>query len=381
MRTLFSGSAGFGHIVPQIPLARALRGRGCGVAFVSAASVSSLLAPEKFELLEAGPEIWELVAEVERNTGVSVAEQGVTFEVEAEFFAGARIDLGYLDALAAARHWKPDLIVAEAFDFIGPMVGAALGVPVATLTFGPSNLPASVEAMQLRARARHRRFGLDVGPARWTLDTCPPALQQEEWQTPEAGWVGLRPEAYSSGEPALAAVPREERVRPRILVSFGTSFVVPEIISPIVRGLLKQDVDVRVTLGPAKTAEEFHIDSDRVEFVGFNPLARLLTDVDLVLTVGGAGTVLGALANGIPLVMTPLGADQPLFAGRAAATGAGIAFELGEFEPDAVAEATKTVLAEPAYRDAAARVAAEIAAMTSPADVAEMLLAAHARRH
>ncbi|WP_210497451.1 glycosyltransferase [Microvirga antarctica] len=40
---------------------------------------------------------------------------------------------------------------------------------------------------------------------------------------------------------------------------------------------------------------------------------------------GGTGTVLAGLANGLPMVLTPLNADQPEDARRVQATGAGIA--------------------------------------------------------
>jgi UDP:flavonoid glycosyltransferase YjiC (YdhE family) len=375
MRTLFFGTPGIGHIVPQIPMARALRARGRAVAFLSAASMGGLLDSEGFELLTAGPEIVpDVVAEVQRTTGSDILADGVTVESEAEIFGAARIDLGYEDSLASARDWKPELIVAEMFDFIAPMVGAALGVPVATLAYGPAIRPESVEAIRVRTQERHRRFRLECPASRWYLDTCPPSLQFDDWQAPETR-IALRPEAYNGGATASSGPATGKSGNPLVLVSFGTIFVVPEIITPIVRELLNHDVDVRVALGPVKTAADFGLDSDRVEFAGFTPLARMLKDVDVVLTVGGAGTVLGSLAHGIPLVMTPQGADQPIHAGRAAAAGAGIAFPLGECAPLPVGEAVATVLSEPGYRQAAQRIAAEIAGMPSADEVAERLIA------
>jgi hypothetical protein len=59
-------------------------------------------------------------------------------------------------SLGAARDWKPALIVAEVYDFIAPMVGAELEMPVATLAYGPATRPESVEAMRVRAEERHR---------------------------------------------------------------------------------------------------------------------------------------------------------------------------------------------------------------------------------
>ena len=92
MRVLFFGCPGFGHVVPQLPLARAIRERGDEVAFVAAASFGPLLEAEGIPLLAAGPEAPELVVELKRSTGVDILAAPPTAEVEAEIFAGARID-------------------------------------------------------------------------------------------------------------------------------------------------------------------------------------------------------------------------------------------------------------------------------------------------
>lgn len=184
----------------------------------------------------------------------------------------------------------------------------------------------------------------------------------------------MRPETHNGGVSEPSGATGAERDRPTVLVSFGTLYVIPHLITPIVQELLHLDVDIRVTLGPVLKEGDFEIRLPRAEFVGFTPLARLLPDADVVLTVGGAGTLLGALSEGIPLVMTPLGADQPHFASLAAAAGTGITFETGKADPSDVAEAVATVLREPAYRAAARRLAGEIAAMHSPSEVARQLI-------
>jgi UDP:flavonoid glycosyltransferase YjiC (YdhE family) len=337
--------------------------------------MGAVLEPEGFELLAAGPEtVPEVVAEVERTTGSNILTEGVTVQTEAEVFGAARIDLGFEDCLAVARDWRPELIVAEMFDFVAPMVGAALAVPVATLAYGPAIRPETVEAVRVRAQERHRKHRLECPAPRWYLDTCPPSLQFDDWQAPETR-IALRPEAHTGAVATPSGPDAGKSGRPLVLVSFGTIFVIPQIITPIVRELLGRGVDIRIALGPVKTAADFDLVSDHVEFAGFTPLARLLNGVDAVLTAGGAGTVLGSLAHGIPLVMTPQGADQPIHAGRAAAAGTGIAFPHGECAPEAVGDAVTTVLNQPVYRQAARRIAAEIAAMPSPAEVAETLVA------
>src|SRR5215469_9053099 len=328
MRVLFFGAPGVGHIVPQLPLAQALRDRGDEVAFVEAASVGPLLADEAM-LLAARPEMPQLAAESERTTRENFLTTPSATKISAEAFAGIGVDMGYADSLDAAREWEPDLIVHEAHDGVGPIVGAALDVPVATLSVGPGPRPEIIEAVRVVSAARHAARGLTPREARWYLDTCPPSLQLDDWQAP-AGHTALRPEAHTGvAVPAASA----GRGRPRVLVSFGTVFVDPEVITPIARELLAQDVDIRVTLGPTATPADFDVASDRVEFADFTSLDQLFAGVDAVVTHGGSDTVLGALARGIPLVMAPMDADQPLHAGRAAAAGAGIVFPLQQFTP------------------------------------------------
>jgi UDP:flavonoid glycosyltransferase YjiC (YdhE family) len=84
-------------------------------------------------------------------------------------------------------------------------------------------------------------------------------------------------------------------------------------------------LDVVVTLGFQASPADFDVDSDRVKFVEFTPLAELLRGVAVVVTAGGAGTVIGSLEAGVPMVVARLGADQPMHAQSVAAASVGVA--------------------------------------------------------
>ena len=90
---------------------------------------------------------------------------------------------------------------------------------------------------------------------------------------------------------------------------------------------------------------------------------------------GGAGTTLAALAAGVPLVLLPLSADQPINARRVAELGAGLALDGGRADVPKLAQALARVLEEPAYGAAAGRVAAEVAALPAVAEAAADLTA------
>lgn len=297
--------------------------------------------------------------------------QGITAEAEAEFFAGARLDLGYNDSLDHARAWVPDLVVAEMWDCVGPMVAAALGVPTAVVGIGPAMSEVSAAEFRTRVALRYEASGVEPRPLSWYLDTCPPTLQRKEWERP-AGLRGLRTEAHRSAE-GMSRPVVPPGGRPRVLMSFGTLYSAPELVDPLIGAVLALDVDLRVTLGLTSQASDYTSRGDRVQFASFTPLAELLSGVDAVVTHGGSGTVLGTLAAGLPMVVVPQGADQHINAELVADRGLGIAFPLGPVPPRAVADALGEVLAAPEYRAAATRTAEEIKRTPSPREVAAML--------
>ena len=104
--------------------------------------------------------------------------------------------------------------------------------------------------------------------------------------------------------------------------------------------------------------------------------ADVLPRARVVVCHGGSGTTLGALAAGVPLVVTPLFADQPDNGRRVAAIGAGLVVDprdpgahRGAVHPGDLRDAIAAVLGDDAYARAAARVASEIRALP-PADEA-----------
>ncbi|WP_281171775.1 glycosyltransferase, partial [Promicromonospora kroppenstedtii] len=207
------------------------------------------------------------------------------------------------------------------------------------------------------------------------------------WQAP-ANRVPVRPEPHQGPGAPGAGAGSEAGVgtgtrggRPRVLVTFGTHFSDPATLTPILAELRTVGVDLVVTLGLTASAADHDLPGSApgtnaagdITFVPFTPLADLLRDVDLVVTHGGAGTTLGVLSRGLPLVVVPQGADQFLQAAVVSATGTGIAVQPGPYVPESVAKAVVTLRTDPSYAEAAGKVAAQIAAMPTPSEVADRL--------
>ena len=181
-------------------------------------------------------------------------------------------------------------------------------------------------------------------------------------------------------EPWASPWPAEDR-RPLVLVSFSTSFqdqaaslqrVIDAVGSLSVRGL--------VTLGPALSESEMR-GADNVVLRRTAPHNQVMRQAAIVVTHCGHGTVSRALAQGVPLLCMPMGRDQNDNAARVVARGAGLALA-----PDAssaeIANALQRLLNEPAFRAAAGRLGAQVAAeAASPAVIDELEeLAAGQRR-
>jgi len=133
-------------------------------------------------------------------------------------------------------------------------------------------------------------------------------------------------------------------------------------------GLLQQAADalgqlpVRglVTTGPA-------VDPAVISAPGNVTVTRWVRHADVlphcsaVITHGGHGTVMKALIAGVPLILVPLGRDQPDNAARVVYAGAGVRLRKNT-SADALRAAISRVIADPNYRAAAQRMAARLAA-------------------
>jgi UDP:flavonoid glycosyltransferase YjiC (YdhE family) len=369
MRVLLSSIPQHGHLFPLLPLARALRAQGDEVAFMTGTGIAGVLNQEGIPLHAAGPMPDVLGAEAMRRTGENPFTNPTPSGIAA-FFVDVRIELGGEEALAAGAAFRPDLVIRERFDYLGPLVAADRNVPMATMALGPAVPQFLLDALDNQAAAAHAALKLPTPEGTWFLDPCPPSLQAEGWPHP-TGWRALRPEAHRGGG---TAVPPNTSPRPRVLVTFGTWFNKPETLTPLLQKLSTMDFDIVTTLGLATDPSQYDVDPARVHFVPFTALDTLLEGVEMVVTHGGAGTMLGSLSRGIPMVVVPAGADNSFNAAQIAASGAGVAVD--EPTPTKVADAVRAVLDEFRYREAAASIAKEIAAMPAPAEVAAELRSA-----
>ncbi|MET7402092.1 glycosyltransferase [Dactylosporangium sp. NPDC005572] len=360
MRVLFTAVPIHGHLLPLMPLAEAVVAAGDEAAVAVPAALAHLAGD--VPVLPAGPDIATLLAENDRRTGgADLADLSDIFPV-ASLFAGTRVDLTFDEALARARDFAADVVVADEYDTIGPMVAAALRLPLVRHAIGlPVSPPPLVPAMEALLAPRYTGRGLTPVDRVALVDPWPPALQAPDWSAPPDR-LPIRPRTYAG--PAPVDLPPARG--PRVLVTLGTVLLDADLLDALVDAVAALgDVDVLAAVPPG--VERPLADArPNVHFVGFVPMARLLAGgVSAVVAAGGAGTVLAALGEGIPMVLWPKGAEKPMNAERVAAAGAGVVVD----DPARSAGAVRLVLDDPAYRAGAARIAAQIGAAPDAGEV------------
>src|SRR5260370_18626556 len=144
--------------------------------------------------------------------------------------------------------------------------------------------------------------------------------------------------------------------RPLVLVSLSTlDQGQATLMESILVALGSLPVRALVTLGPALGAARFTAPPN-VMLESFVPHGSVLPRATAIITQCGLGTVMKALAHGVPLVCIPLVDDPADNAAPVAALGAGVRLP-SDAEPSRIREAIERVLTEPGFRLGARRIA------------------------
>src|SRR3954447_14079274 len=153
MRVLVSSTGGHGHVLPVVPLARALLDAGHHLLWAAGRGASHHIAAAGIDAEEVGigeeelaprrAELWASVSHVPRDQ--------VPQHVFPGLFGGLLPPRMLADVLPMAREWKPDLVVHEQGELSAPLVAALLGVPSVDHAFGtaipPEHLAAAAERL------------------------------------------------------------------------------------------------------------------------------------------------------------------------------------------------------------------------------------------
>jgi zeaxanthin glucosyltransferase len=170
--------------------------------------------------------------------------------------------------------------------------------------------------------------------------SIPPGRRGDEAELP---WERLRPD------------------RPLVYISFGSQiFHQPDLFLAAFEALAPAGVDIVASVNELAEDPAFvRRVPEGVVLVHYAPQLALLERADLMITHGGANSVVECLSRGRPLVIVPICNDQPLQARFLAESGAGAVILPQDFTVERCRAAVLPMLAENAPERARARAIGE----------------------
>jgi UDP:flavonoid glycosyltransferase YjiC (YdhE family) len=375
MRVLFCCRPAYGHVNPLLPLATASRDAGHQVLFATGERLQPRLRELGFRAERVGISIDEadrIALRDDPGLGELPREERWRFGVVVFGDVLARRTLEDLRPLLDEA--EPDLLVYDETDVGAAAAAHSVGVPAVAHSLG-RQVPDPIRRAVLERLAEVARCHClgALFEAGAYLDICPPRLQDSSASDPGER-IPLRPVAPIGPTDVVPRWIAGVRSRPLVYLTLGT-YVSGQVgsLRAAAAGVGTLEVDALVTVGPDGDPSDLGPLPGSVRVERFVPQGVLLPHLDLVVHHGGSGTLLGALAHALPQLLLPHGADQFMNARALLDSGAGLQLLPEEITPESVADAVRTLLGEPGYRDAAEILAVEIAGMPSPAETVPKL--------
>jgi UDP:flavonoid glycosyltransferase YjiC (YdhE family) len=282
------------------------------------------------------------------------------------------------------RSFDPELVVADIITVAGSLAAQAEGRPWATLVphvmpTGEPGFPVySVGAVYPRTAVGRRLWEL-VRPLAMTgeeqgrlelngarervglaaLDEVHGGISRElsivatfpQLEYPRsAGWPGMRVTGPLLWEQPFGDVELPPGDAPLVLVAPSTSQD-PEhrLVRAALEGLATEPVRVLATTNRREPTQPLRV-PENARVVDWVSYARTMPLCDAVVCHAGHGTLVRALASGVPVVACPHAGDMAENAARIRWAGAGVSLPRRFTTPRGVRLAVRRLLAEPSYR-------------------------------
>jgi UDP:flavonoid glycosyltransferase YjiC (YdhE family) len=374
VRILFTFAGGTGHFLPLVPLAHAARRAGHEVAFAGQQRMVPVVREAGFEAFDTGGStLLRSTSRIELRP-VNVENELL---VARDVYAGSVARERAPRVLDLADEWRPDVFVCDEMDFGAFVAAERLAVPWATVLCIATGLIASARVVGSALSELRSLHGLASGTAdireRYlVLSPFPPSLRDASCPLPATAH-GLSWEM----EPDAEAPGWMSQLDPEATAYFtlGTIFNLEsgDLFERVLEGLRTLPLEVVVTVGRELDPAVLGSQPANVRVERFVPQSLLLPRCSLVVSHAGSGSVVGALAHALPMVLLPIGADQPLTAARCEELGVARVLDALRATADEIRDAAADVLATPSYRRNAAAIAGEIRELPGPAQAVALL--------
>ena len=386
MRVLVSSWGWRSQFYPLVPLAWALRSAGHEVLVASHPSMTEAIVGAGLPAVAVGADldfvevfrdqVGRVPTRSERARGEAVpgsVRPAVTPDGGVVRFAAAMVE----DLVAFGREFGPDLVVFEPQNLAAAVTAAALGVPGIRQLWGPDETtqldldPVTVLG-PLAERAGVPLAGIRPG-GDLLLDPCPPGLQVPL----AAPSQPVRFVPYN-GAAVLPAWLRLPPTRPRVCLTWGTLMASVGLhsaldLAAVIDEVAGLEVELVLALHPAQQAGLTDLPAN--VRLARTPLALqlVLPSCRAVIHQGGAGSMMTALAAGVPQVVAPMVTDQHFNAERLVAVGAGVSVPDGGARPSDVRRLVAQLLDGAAESQRAAELAEAIRRMPAPSEIVPVL--------
>ncbi|MDJ0864580.1 MAG: glycosyltransferase [Myxococcota bacterium] len=366
MRLLFTFVGGIGHFEPLVPLARAASEAGHRVAFACPPSMAEAVATAGFDALAVGSQ----ASPAPRRTPLRPLDREREERDLRERFARRAARHRAPRIVSLCESWEPDVVVRDETDFGAALAAECLGLPFATVLVIAAGGFVRAEVVGPPLEELRAELGLAPDPdlempSRYlVLSPAPPGYRDPADPLPPTAHA-FRPEAAAAAGGRFASWTPARTGRPLVYFTLGTVFPLEsgDLFARVLAGLRELPVDVIATVGPDLDPRELGPQPSHVRVETFVPQSAVLPHCELVVSHGGSGSVIGALAHGLPSVLVPIGADQPGNARRCVALGVARELDAISLTPEEVRAATAAVLDDPSYRRHAETLRHEIEAL------------------
>lgn len=371
VRVLFSSTPLAGHFGPMVPFVKSLARNGHAVAVAAPGALEPMVTA-------LGADFWPLDNPAEDVIGPAFAAMREMSHEEAtqwmagEIFGRIRTEAAIPGLLHAADQWHPDVVVRETAEFAGGVVAELLSIPHCRIGIGIGR----TEELFVRAAAaavsdiRHAHGmpadpqGLQLREAPY-LTLFPDGLEDQQSPAP--------PHALRFRDPSwrTPSIESGQQTPPFVYVTFGSVAAQldgpSQVFTEALRAVAQLDIDVLVTIGHGMDPDRLGLLPPRIRVERWVDQASVLRTASAVLCHGGGGTVIGALAAGVPIVAVPLFAeDQHINARQIEAAGAGLR---ADPQHDELREALAAVLGHRHFQAAAGELARQIQTHTPTDDL------------
>ncbi|MFS8038697.1 glycosyltransferase [Xanthobacter sp. AM11] len=398
-----------GHYNPLLVLARTLAARGHCVTFLHMADAARLVAGRGADFHPVGQAdhppgaLDAYVKRLSAPTGLL----GLMGTLKA---TAAQTHMLCRDLPAALRAMGAEAVIADQTEPAGTLVARHLGLPVVStatalplnreLSVPPPFVPWPYDASEKgafwnkggyqitdllmtpvrRVLAAHgAAFGLDPFADggfsdRLTVAQMPGGMDFPRRELPASFHYGSPWRDRASPVPLDGAGLPADDGRPLVFCSLGTlQGARADLFVAVAQAARDLGVRLLIAHGGLLPPREVARLAGLAEVRAFVPQGEVLQRCAAAVLHCGMNTVLDALAEGVPLVAMPIAFEQPATAARLAYAGVAQVVPAGKAGRRRLKAALGAVLSQPAYRQAAGRLAQEMAAGGGVARAADLI--------